>query len=91
MKKRLHIHYSGIVQGVGFRFTAERVAVNLGLRGWVRNLSDGRVEVVCEGEEADLVNLLDKVKSGPMKHYIKDTQAVWQEPTDEFKDFSIRF
>ena len=91
MKKRLHIYYSGTVQGIGFRFTAERVAINLGLRGWVRNLFDGRVEVVSEGEESDLVDFLNKIKNGPMKHYITGAQVTWQEATGEFTDFTVRF
>ena len=51
MTKRFHAYYSGSVQGVGFRFAAQRAASNFGLTGWVRNLGDGRVEVLCEGKE----------------------------------------
>lgn len=91
MKKRIHVFYSGTVQGIGFRFTAERVALSLGLSGWVRNLFDGKVEVVCEGEESDLLNFLNKMKNGPMKHYITRTQVEWQDATGEFDDFRIRF
>jgi acylphosphatase len=91
MKKRLHAYYSGTVQGVGFRFTAERIALDLRLHGWVRNLFDGRVEVVCEGEEPDLVGFLDKMKNGPMKHYITNAQVKWREATGEFADFGIKF
>jgi len=80
-----------MVQGVGFRFTAERVALSLGLTGWVKNLFEGRVEVVCEGAEAVLIDFLHKMKSGSMKRYIQDAQVTWQEPTGEFADFSIRF
>lgn len=91
MKKRLHIYFLGMVQGVGFRFTAERVALDLNLKGWVRNLFDSRVEVICEGEESDLVDFLRKMKNGPMKNYITSTQVTWQEATGEFVDFEIRF
>ena len=80
-----------MVQGVGFRFTAERIAVSLGLSGWVRNLFDGNVEVVCEGEESVLVDFINKMKSGPMKNYIKNAQITWQESTGEFTDFTVRF
>ncbi len=59
MRKRIHVYYSGMVQGVGFRFTAEKLAKGLGLAGWVKNLRDGRVEVLCEGEEADLVSFIN--------------------------------
>ena len=80
-----------MVQGVGFRFTAERIALNLGLVGWVKNLFDGRVEVVCEGEESNIVDFLDKMKNGPMKRYMENTQVAWQDATGEFDDFTIRF
>jgi len=91
MKKRLHVYYSGTVQGVGFRFTAERIAVNLGLNGLVGNLFDGGVEVVCEGDESRLIDFLNKMKNGSMKQYITGTQVTWQEATGEFEDFTIRF
>ena len=56
--KRIHAYFSGSVQGVGFRFTAERLASALGLTGWVKNLQDGRVEVTCEGQEKDINGFL---------------------------------
>lgn len=86
--KCLHIFYSGQVQGVGFRYTARRIAFDLGLVGWARNLSDGRVEVVCEGDEKKLQRFLDDVTAD---FHIKDTQISWQEPTQEFNRFEIRF
>lgn len=91
MKKRLHIYYSGAVQGVGFRWTAENTAVKLGLGGLVKNLSDGRVEVLCEGEEADLASFIDKVENGPLRHCISSQDAVWSEASSEFKDFKVCF
>ena len=90
-KKRLHLFYTGRVQGVGFRFTAETTALSLELTGWVKNLPDGRVEVICEGEEETLVHFLEKMRSGPMKPYIRNVESVWSEATGEFQDFSIRF
>lgn len=89
-KGRIHVYYSGWVQGVGFRYTAERVAASLGLTGWVRNLDDDRVEAVCEGEETALKEFLQKIK-GSFKDYIKDTDIEWSRATGEFKDFGIRF
>ena len=79
-----------MVQGVGFRFTAERVARHLNLTGWVKNLSDGRVEAICEGEEDQLKSLLDKIKSSPLKSYIQNATVNWSEATGEFKDFEIK-
>ena len=91
LKKRVHLFYSGRVQGVGFRFTTESLALSLGVTGWVKNVPDGRVEVLCEGEEAKLVQLLEKIRNGPMKSYIRAVESNWSEATGEFNDFSIRF
>lgn len=90
-KKRLHVYWSGRVQGVGFRYTAESVALELSLTGWVRNLPDGRVEAVCEGSETSLKTLLDKIRAGPMDRYIQQVQATWDRASGEFDDFEIRF
>ena len=90
-KRRIHLFYSGRVQGVGFRFTAETIALSLGVVGWVKNLPDGRVEVVCEGEEAELVRFVEKMRNGPMKPYIQTVESDWNEATGEFHDFTIRF
>jgi acylphosphatase len=57
---------SGRVQGVGFRFFAERVAREAGVRGWVRNLSDGNVETVVEGNEEAVTLYLERLRRGPM-------------------------
>jgi acylphosphatase len=89
--KRLHVFYSGYVQGVGFRYTARSVVSELGLVGWVKNLRDGRVEVVCEGEERKLKEFLDKVQEEFSGRYISDTEILWEEPTREFSDFGIKF
>ena len=90
-KKRIHIFYSGRVQGVGFRFTAEQVALSLGIVGWVQNLPDGRVEAVAEGEEAKLVLFLEKIKNGPMKPYIRGAAVEWEKASGGFDDFGVRF
>ena len=90
-KRRLHVYWSGRVQGVGFRYTAETAALELKLTGWVWNLADGRVEAVCEGPEKMLKSFLEKVAEGPMQPHIRQTQAEWGEATGEFKDFTIRF
>ncbi|MDP2921788.1 MAG: acylphosphatase [Candidatus Omnitrophota bacterium] len=89
--KRAHVFYSGNVQGVGFRYTAEDIAESLGLKGWVKNLSDGRVEVVAEGDEKDLKEFLDKISNGQMARYIKDTEVSWEKATKEFDSFEVAF
>ena len=79
------------MQGVGFRYTTESAALELGVTGWVRNLPDGRVEAICEGPEKKLALLIDKVGAGPMKRYIEQVQRTWEDPTGEFEEFQIRF
>lgn len=87
--RRLHAYFSGSVQGVGFRYAAERVASSLGLTGWVQNLDDGRVEMVCEGPEAAIAGLLEKI-GDLFKGYIRDRDVEWDEATGEFSWFDIR-
>jgi len=58
---RLTVHYSGRVQGVGFRYTVQQVAGGFAVAGFVRNLSDGRVEMVCEGDRKELLALMAAV------------------------------
>ena len=89
MNKRLHAFYYGSVQGVGFRFTAERLAVSLGISGFVSNLRDRRVEVVAEGKEPALKEFLEKIRS-IFKTYINDIDIDWSEATGEFDTFDIR-
>ena len=90
MNRRIHVYYSGLVHGVGFRYTSERIAVSLGLKGWTKNLRDGRVEVVCEGKESALKEFLDKTEKS-FKEYVKGVDLEWSEATGEFRDFDIRF
>jgi len=88
---RLHVTWSGRVQGVGFRYTVESAALELKLTGWVWNLPDSRVEALCEGSKKNLQSFLDKIAKGPMRVYIQQTRTAWKEATGEFKDFHIRF
>ena len=89
--KRLHVYWSGQVHGVGFRYTAESVALDLGLTGWVRNTPEGRVEAICEGAEAPLKSFLQQIKAGPMRKYIDAVSTDWEKATGEYDDFQIRF
>ena len=90
MDKRLHIYYSGSVQGVGFRFVAESAAQELGVTGWVKNLEDGRVEVICEGKGVALNKFLDRIKDIFGGH-IRDARIEPQNATGEFEGFDIKF
>lgn len=89
-KKRIHVLFDGRVQGVGFRFTAERIALNLGLRGWVMNLPDRRVELVCEGRVEDLRDLLKKINSA-FPDFVREQNVQWTPCRDEFSDFRVRY
>ncbi len=90
-RKRLHLFWSGRVQGVGFRYTVESAALELKLTGWVRNLPNGQVEATVEGPEKELKRFLERIAAGPMRPYIRQTQAQWGPPLEEFSDFRIRF
>jgi acylphosphatase len=90
MNKCLHIYYSGFVQGVGFRYMAQSVASSLGIAGWVKNLSDGRVEMVCEGKEPDLNKFLDRLKD-LFNLYIKDVQIEQEDSSGKLEGFGIKF
>ncbi|MBI2094482.1 MAG: acylphosphatase [Candidatus Omnitrophica bacterium] len=91
MIKRVHVFYSGRVQGVGFRVTAEEVARNFNVVGWVKNLRGGRVELVGEAEETVLHQFLEAIRTGPMKNFIVKAELNWSNPTNIFDDFEIRY
>lgn len=91
MKERFHAFISGRVQGVAFRFFAQHVANMLGVTGWVRNLYDGRVEVVAEGNREILDRFLEELKKGPRLARVEEVEVNWEDYKGEFADFSIRF
>lgn len=91
MTAQLHVIVSGRVQGVSFRYFAEKQAVELGLTGWVRNLYDGRVEVLAEGERDALERLLGRLREGPRMARVEDIDIDWRDYTGIFKDFRISF
>lgn len=86
---RVHVYVEGLVQGVGYRFFTIRVARALGVKGFVRNLDDGRVEVVAEGDEASLRQLLEELSIGPPGADVEDLDVKWEKPAGDFKDFTI--
>lgn len=88
MKKQVHVYYSGRVQGVGFRYTAEDLARDFSVTGWIKNLGDGRVELAAEAEEDVLKRFLEEIYK-VFSHYIRDADVTWLPATGEFKDFTI--
>jgi len=87
--RRLHIRISGDVQGVFFRAGAQSEALRLGLRGFVRNLPDGSVEVVAEGEEGALKRMLAWCMRGPKGASVSDVESEMLEASGEFSGFRI--
>ena len=79
---RLSVLISGRVQGVGFRAFVQRQALDLHLSGYAENLSDGRVEVVAEGDKDELEHLLVKLRNGPSHAHVKEVEVSWGEATD---------
>ena len=82
-------YFSGRVQGVGFRYTVKNVALQYHVNGFVKNLPDGRVQLVMEGPDPDMDRLVEDV-SQRMNGYIKKVDAVEDPATGEFQHFQIR-
>ncbi len=89
MNARAHIIVSGRVQGVFFRDHTQRWAASLKLMGWVRNLPDGRVESVVEGNKEQVETLIARVKEGPPMANVTDAVVTWENFLGEFDDFRI--
>ena len=93
MRRRVHIVVSGRVQGVGYRASAHAKALSLGITGWVRNLPEGDVEILAEGDRFNIVAFIDWCGSGPRWARVDDLQVTDETPKEEFtcdSGFSIR-
>jgi acylphosphatase len=88
--QRRQILYSGTVQGVGFRYTVRSLARRFAVAGFVKNLRDGRVELVVEGDAAEIERFLEAVRR-QMGTYIRGVEERVSEPTGRFDGFEIRF
>jgi acylphosphatase len=86
---RRECRFSGRVQGVGFRYTVQNLAMQFNVFGYVRNLPDGRVELVMEGPDQEMDGLLDEVNR-KMNGYIKSLDQTQASATGEFDHFAIR-
>ncbi len=88
-RKRLHVFYSGHVQGVGFRYTVKSVAAGFDVCGTVRNLPDGRVELVVEGETPELKAFQQAIRDEGLGGLIRDEQAEWSLAQGGLRGFEI--
>ncbi len=86
---RVHVHYSGRVQRVGFRYTVKSLVPGYDVIGTIRNLPDGRVELVAEGERAELEEFLQAVRDSGLRRNIQGEDIVWEEAQDKFRGFEI--
>jgi acylphosphatase len=88
-RRRLNIFYSGRVQGVGFRYAVKTVAAGFEISGIVRNLPDGRVELIAEGARAELAAFRDAIPGAGLAGFIRDEQVDWADAKNEFNGFEI--
>jgi acylphosphatase len=86
---RRTLHFSGHVQGIGFRYTTQELAARFAVTGYVRNMPDGRVELVIEGSDDQVDGLVDAIKQR-MRQYIRKVDVQIAPATGEFDDFSVR-
>jgi acylphosphatase len=87
-QEQRRVHFSGHVQGVGFRYTVCQLAANVDVTGYVQNLRDGRVLLVAEGDASELDRLLAMIQER-MQSYIASTEVESRAATNEFTDFSV--
>jgi acylphosphatase len=89
VKARAHVYVSGRVQGVFFRYETKERADELGVTGWVKNLPDGRVEAVFEGEREGVEKMIDFCRVGPPGARVTKVEISWEDYKGEFQSFSI--
>ena len=89
MMTRAHVFISGKVQGVFFRMKTRYAAVKRGVKGWIRNLSDGRVEAVFEGKREKVERLVEFCRKGSQRARVVKVEVLWEQYTGEFGNFHI--
>lgn len=85
----VHLTISGFVQGVGFRYFVKGKANELGLAGWVKNTSDGKVEVLAQGDEGKVKKLVEECRKGPFLAKVSNVEQSVVKATGEMKDFVV--
>lgn len=91
MQVRAHIFISGRVQGVFFRSVTKHQAKLHDVKGWVRNLPDGRVEAILEGEKEAVQTVIEFCKHGPQGSAVSNVDLFWEKSTGEFTEFRIKY
>lgn len=91
MNRRVHLLVTGKVQGVFFRQTMKVRAVENGVSGWVRNLEDGRVEAVLEGDGPGVEAVTRWARAGPANSRVEDVRSTDEEFAGEFSGFDVRY
>ena len=86
---RAHFYIKGLVQGVSYRAWTQNTAQKVGLTGWVRNLEDGRIEAIIEGDRDRARELIKLIKKGPKLAKVEHIDVCWEEATGEFDSFEI--
>jgi acylphosphatase len=87
--KRVQVIIRGRVRGVFFRAATQREAKRLGISGWVRNRPDGSIELVAEGEEEAIKEMISWAQHGPSGARVEDVDVRWRSYAGEFSDFRI--
>ncbi len=90
-QSRAHLVISGIVQGVFYRAFTRDVANRLGLRGWVKNLPNGSVEALFEGNKEDVEQAIRQCSMGPPGSRVDDVDVEWKDYQGDFRDFQVRY
>lgn len=87
--KTARVLISGFVQGVGYRHFVKNTASKLGLKGWVKNLPDRRVEALFVGTQENIEKAIKECKKGPFLSEVEDVETEWIDSTESFDDFKI--
>ncbi len=88
-RTRIQVLYSGTVQGVGFRYSVKSVANGFEVTGTIRNLADGRVELLAEGVKDELEAFRQGIRDSGLEHFIQQEDVMWNEAKNEFRGFEI--
>lgn len=88
--RRVRVHVRGLVQGVYYRLTMQKTAIMHGVSGWVRNVEDGSVEAVIEGDSENVARVIKWCSGGPDEARVDGIDTHDEDPTGEFTSFDIR-